>query len=141
MRAPAEILFTVVLALGIPAAVHAQADGSLASTVGELVRIEAQRAVIEARKTVAGSSVQPAAPTAFKKASESTSSDVIELLGIYKREREFSADVALNGVVRYVKSGDQLGSYAIKSIGERCVYLTDSNRAEYLRCVSMTSDK
>jgi hypothetical protein len=144
MRARAELSVALALALGAACVpVMAQSnDGRLAATVGELVQIEAQRVLLEARRSQPGAPAKNAASAiVLPRASASAVADVIELLGIYKREREFAADVALNGVVRYVKTGDALGSYSIKSIGDRCVYLADVNRAELLRCVSMASEK
>jgi hypothetical protein len=144
MRARAELSVALAIALGAAyGAAKAQSnDGRLAATVGELVQIEAQRVLLEARRSQPGAPAQQAASAiVLPKATAGVVADVIELLGIYKREREFAADVALNGVVRYVKAGDALGNYSIKSIGDRCVYLADANRAELLRCVSMASVK
>ncbi len=123
---------------------HAQPEAGMANTVGELVRLEAQRALAEARKSAPAAAGAPSATifTASKgKPAEGLNNDVIELLGIYKREREYSADVAVKGGVRYVKQGDRIGSYTIKSIGGSCVYLQDAKQVELLRCVAMSGEQ
>jgi hypothetical protein len=140
MRAKSRWTIVAVAALLMINGAHAQADTALASTVGELVRIEAQRALVEARKSSVSSAALPqeaSQPQAKFKMSAAPVTDVLELVGIYRRESEFAADIALNGSIRYVKKGERLGNYTIKGIGDRCVDFLDSAQVELKRCVAM----
>lgn len=115
---------------------QAQAEASMAATVGEIVRLEAQRVLEDARRSVA----PPAATLSIPRVpvAPQGNTDVIELLGISQRETSFAADVAINGVVTHVKQGDRVGHYSIKAIGGTCIYIIDPGQAELIRCVAPT---
>lgn len=104
------------------------------ATVGELVRLEAQRALDEARKAVAAAP----SPLKFERAplAPQGNTDVVELLGISQRGQHMAADIAINGSVAHVQKGDRVGNYAIKAIGTGCIYILDPAQTELLRCVS-----
>lgn len=108
----------------------------MAATVGEIVRLEAQRVLEDARRSVA----PPAATLSIPRVpvAPQGNTDVIELLGISQRETSFAADVAINGVVTHVKQGDRVGHYSIKAIGGTCIYIIDPGQAELIRCVAPT---
>lgn len=115
---------------------QAQAEASMAATVGEIVRLEAQRVLDGAKRSVA----PPAATLSIPRAPEAPqgNTDVVELLGISQRERSFAADVAINGLVTHVKQGDRVGQYSIKAIGGACIYIIDPGQGELIRCVAPT---
>jgi hypothetical protein len=143
MQKVAKYLF-LVLACVPPMAGNAQTqtDIDVGKTVGELVRLEAAKALSELRKSAPVPELPPMpvklqVPPATGNG-KPRNTDVVELLGTYKRGDQFSADLAINGVVSYVSKGDKIGAYVVKAIGDNCAYIIDPTKVELLRCVAVT---
>lgn len=133
----------LVLTSVLPMFGHAQMqpEMDMGKTVGELVRLEAAKALSELRKSAPQPELPPMpiklqAPPA-NAINKSRNTDLVELLGTYKRGDQFSADLAINGVVSYVSKGDKVGAYVIKAIGDNCAYIIDPTKVELLRCVAV----
>ncbi|MDO8278739.1 MAG: hypothetical protein Q7T63_11485 [Burkholderiaceae bacterium] len=133
----------LVLACVPPMVVHAQAqtEMDMGKTVGELVRLEAAKALSELRRSAPPPELPPMpaklqAPAA-NASSKPRNTDLVELLGTYKRGDQFSADLAINGVVSYVSKGDKVGAYVVKAIANNCAYIIDPTKVELLRCVAV----
>ena len=129
------LLLTLSSATVIASPASKQSD--TVETVGELVRLESARALADARKASNNPEVIQLRPSTPQKiTSVAVNMDLIELLGIVKRSGAYSADLAINGVVKKVTAGSRFGMYEVKAIGGNCLYLFDSGRKELLRCVA-----
>jgi hypothetical protein len=138
-----QIALAVATFLPFTVFAQAQTELDMAKTVGELVRLEAARALSDLRKSAPPPDapqmpikVQP--PQALTSSSKPRNTDLVELLGTYKRGDQFSADLAINGVVSYVSKGDKVGAYVVKAIGGNCAYIIDPTKVELLRCVAVS---
>jgi hypothetical protein len=140
MPRPVNYLLVVLLAFAGSSAFGqtSKAASDMPATIGEMVRLEAAKALAETRKTagLVDTPVQQSSLYTPKKSTEVINTDRIELLGTYKRSEKFSADLSINGVVSFVEAGEKIGSYEVKGIGGNCLYLLDATRKEILRCVS-----
>ncbi len=113
-------------------------SNAMVNTVGELVHLEAQKALEEARKAAqaAAPAASPsAAPFANARPLVVMNTDTVELLGTYQRGGHIAADLAINGVVRQVEKGDSVGAYEVTGIAGNCVHLLDPKKSKLLRCV------
>jgi hypothetical protein len=113
------------------------ATGSaMAATIGELVRLEAEKALEEARKASNASAPAVTVPAVFAVARPKVvNTDVIELLGTYSRSGKFAADLAINGVVMVVRQGDLVGVYEVTGVANNCIHLLDAKKERMLRCI------
>lgn len=112
------------------------------ATVGELVRLEAEKALEEARKAAQAGAPAVSPPSMFAAARPTSvvNTDVVELLGAYSRSGVFSADLAINGIVKQVQKGDTAGSYEVTGIAQHCIHLLDAKKAPMLRCIAAAND-
>jgi hypothetical protein len=107
------------------------------ATIAEMVRLEAERALEDARKAANASAppVATALPVSLSMRPVAvTNADVVELLGTFSRSGNFSADLAINGVVRLVRPGDAFGAYQVTGIAGNCVHLLTPKKEKLLRC-------
>ena len=114
------------------------ATGSaMAATIGELVRLEAEKALEEARKAANVGAPAVAVPAFFAlaKPTRVVNTDVIELLGTYSRSGKWAADLAINGVVKLVQQGDHAGVYEVTGVADNCIHLLDAKKEKMLRCI------
>ena len=140
MQRPVNYLLVLSLAVAAISAFGqtSKPASDMPATIGEMVRLEAAKALVETRKTagLVDTSVQQSPLFTPKKSTEVINTDRIELLGTYKRSEKFSADLSINGVVSFVEAGEKVGAYEVKGIGGNCLYLLDATRKEILRCVA-----
>lgn len=119
-----------------------QAPSDIPAMVGEMVRLESQKALLETQRA-AGPGPAGAIPVSAMPAAKPRipppppgNTDAVVLLGTYRRANFYAADIAINRVVSYVEAGDRIaGGYTVKSIGGNCVYLIDAAQLELMRCV------
>ncbi|MDP3136986.1 MAG: hypothetical protein Q8N17_11735 [Burkholderiaceae bacterium] len=132
---------------GCGVAQAAAASATMAGSVGEMLRLETEKAVADTRRRVAAAAPEPAAdakpgavvdgqPRAAGPSGGASRSDILELLGTWRRGDTRAADLAVNGVVTQVGAGDQLGAYQVKAVATHCVHLLYRQRTEMLRCIS-----
>lgn len=126
-------------------AAGAGSGASMAGSVGEMLRLETEKALADTRHRVAAATQAPAPdprPGAAGSSgvagtgSASLHADTVELLGTWRRGDARAADLAVNGVVTQVGAGDRLGAYQVKAVATHCVHLLYRQRTEMLRCIS-----
>ncbi|MDO8280690.1 MAG: hypothetical protein Q7T63_21565 [Burkholderiaceae bacterium] len=123
------------------------AGAGMARSVGEMLRLETENALAETRRRAAAAALDmaveakpgAAADGQFRAAGASGRSahfDTVELLGTWRRGDGRTADLALNGVVTQVGTGDRVGAYQVKAVATHCIHLLYRQHTEMLRCIS-----
>lgn len=146
-RVAIAVWAAVAACAGCGVAQAAGTSAGMASSVGEMLRLETDKAVADTRRRVAAAALEPAAdakpgatvagqPRAAGASGGLAGSDTVELLGTWRRGDARAADMALNGVVTQVGAGDRLGAYQVKAVATHCVHLLYRQRTEMLRCIS-----
>lgn len=136
-------------------------DDSTVRSIGELVRVEVQKAVREAKKeadlaikaaqaaeppppinmTSQGASApKPPKPAMAKMGKllvppEPMNTDIVETLSIIGKVGQEKAEVSFNGVAITVNKNQRAGSYMVNNIDANCVYLTDRFNKPMNSCI------
>ena len=136
-------------------------DDSTVRSIGELVRVEVQKAVREAKKeadlaakaaqaaeppppinmTSSGASApKPPKPAMAKMGKllvppEPVNTDIVETLSIIGKVGQEKAEVSFNGVAITVNKNQRAGSYMVNNIDANCVYLTDRFNKPMNSCI------